>query len=104
MKILFFLLLSIQAFSQHYSRIIVYEDKELVGDKDVDVYFRLTEPVTYIFHDDNTYAYNATMDTISDVIYVITNEFLIITDETKEIIILNKEVDGKNVELVYFNE
>tara|TARA_Y100000592_G_scaffold25454_2_gene40092 strand:+ start:130 stop:444 length:315 start_codon:yes stop_codon:yes gene_type:complete len=104
MKILFFLLLSIQAFSQHYSRLVVYEDKELVGDKDVDIYFRLTEPVTYIFYDDDTYAYDAKIDTISDVIYVVTNQFLIVTDESKEIIILNKEVDGKNVELVYFNE
>lgn len=103
MKTLFFLLLSFQMFAQHYSNMVVYVDKKIVGDHKVDVYFRLGEPNTYIFYEDDVFKYDAQIDTTDGIIMVLTKEFLIITDESKEIIILNKEVDGENVELVYHN-
>ena len=96
-------MLSFQMFAQHYNNLIIYTNKKLVGDHDVDIFFRIAEPEMYIFYDDDVYRYSAKIDTTDDIIFVVTNEFVLITDESKEIIILNKEVDGENVELVYYN-
>lgn len=103
MKILFFLLLSFQMFAQHYTNLVVYADKKLVGDHEVDVFFRIAEPEMYIFYGDDVFRYSSKIDTTDEIIFVVTNEFVLLTDESKEIIILNKEVDGENVELVYYN-
>jgi hypothetical protein len=104
MKILFFLLLSMQVCAQHYSRLVVYVDKQLTDEYEVDVFFRIGEPLTYIFYDDDVYTYECRIDTTGDAILIITHDFLIVTDESKEIMIMYKEVDGQQIELVYHNE
>ena len=106
MKILFFLLLSFNLFAQHYSGKMVIIDNQIVSDEHADIFFKIQEPTLYIFDEkaDELYSYEVLQkEIIDDMIIVHTLQFLLLTQESKEIIIITRYLDNRKVEIVYHN-
>ena len=99
------LLLSYYIEAQHYSQLLVFNNKKFIEEQQVDMHIQLRSNELLINYNKNLYTYDVRIDTVQETIVVapLHHNFSCITDTTREVFAIIKYENEILIELIYAN-
>ncbi len=91
--------------AQHYSQLLVFNNKEFIEEQQVNMHVKLKSNKLIINYNKTLYKYDVKIDTVRGTMVVapFNNNFSCITDTTKEVFAIIKYENEILIELIYSN-